>query len=256
MVILNGSDQWSKDFFAYLYPRFRRRSWSAINIKHIIEFLPNSKYYAGIIFYKGLSDADRYMIEMALLGKGAVMISQYPPDFNSLLPVVVDDPEFYTKDFVCERALNKLMDQQAFKWSENSSTQNATGGIFKNQIMIVGEATKPDRPQAFISEKGCSRFLHGCLLANTHSRYYLTNAQKTGLQNDDIAYLQMEILRVQPSKIIAMGKVAAKMLSLTGATFAETYHPQYWKRFKFSERKSLIKILKHDQVKDRTSTAI
>jgi hypothetical protein len=130
----------------------------------------------------------------------------------------------------------------------------SAGGLDQEMVMIVGDQVSPYLPcdegrrVAFVSDHGCSKFLHEQLATHwlaTGTRYYLTNAHKCDVARMNLKMLEEELKLVNPTKVVALGGVAARHLSdIRVGDFARTYHPQYWKRFKNKDTGELLEILK------------
>lgn len=139
-----------------------------------------------------------------------------------------------------------------------------TGYMEDEGIMVVGERVNPFRPWpdittplttipfAFTSNQGCSFFLHSALAASG-GRFYLTNAMKTLNRKLNRTLLADELATMKPRKIIAMGSEAAIALSEQRVSFTQTYHPQYWKRFKSKDVGELIELFRSVNNPNKTS---
>lgn len=129
----------------------------------------------------------------------------------------------------------------------------ARGCLNPGAVVLVGDRPGPGAPKdpsyhhtPFYSTKNSSAWLN-CLLLKERipeDRLLWINAyDKDGVPNDPTI-----LLNLRPSNIIALGGNAAKWLKgacgLEAGQFVETYHPQYWKRFRSSERYPLLDILK------------
>lgn len=127
---------------------------------------------------------------------------------------------------------------------------HGAGVAHEPDLMVVGEKPNPYRPAddarrvAFVSHQGCSLFLHAALAAAELGGVYLTNAHKFEKRRANLVALENEIMLVKPGRILAMGTVAARALADIGATFEQTYHPQYWKRFKNKDFGELVGLLR------------
>ncbi len=138
--------------------------------------------------------------------------------------------------------------QQAVSYANQTFEFCSSGTNQGEPVMVVGERVNPYRPieverrLPFTSHDGCSLFLHRALLA-TDRPYYLTNALKTTHARTNRQLLHQEIVRVCPSRIVAMGQEAARVLADLRVSYEITYHPQYWKRFKNQDFGELVKLL-------------
>lgn len=213
-----------------------------------------------------LNPADAHMIASGLLATGSfVLVCHDPLDvsteqaqatfYRSTLEGLLPGMNIYHAEMVPE-----IVEASMKLWEENLETLKAVyetdiwsaGGLMPGMVMLVGDRVLPyvpcdeERRLAFVSHRGCSRFLHEALAANYEldgTRYYLTNAHKCDVAKLNLKMLQEEIDLVKPVKIVAMGGDAARYLSDLKATFDRTYHPQFWKRFRNKELPELIQLL-------------
>lgn len=127
---------------------------------------------------------------------------------------------------------------------------HGAGMYHEPDLMVVGDRPNPYVPAdagrrvAFVSGQGCSLFLHAGLAAAGLGGVYLTNAHKFEKNRANLAALEVEVTRVNPGRILAMGSVAARALADIGAKFDHTFHPQYWKRFKNKDFGDLVETLR------------
>ncbi len=193
-----------------------------------------------------------YMVGMALAAAGSLAVfcghctdeQVAAGTFYGLLPAVICNliTSADVETIVAAHAAQRLqaIDVEAFHSSGVRSHHHQA-------IMIVGEGNQDlegGKRMAFISATGCSLFLHEALRQHPKNRYYLTNADKGLGDVENRATLKREIEIVKPSRIIAMGAPAAKILADLRQTFDRTYHPQYWKRFKSKQFNELVDFLK------------
>lgn len=150
----------------------------------------------------------------------------------------------YAKRLVLRR---KLFEQNVLHFSR------ARGCTVPEAIVLVGDRPGPAAPKdpsyhhtPFYSTKNSSSWLNCQLLREEipEERLLWINAyDKDGVPNDPTT-----LLNLRPDTIIALGGNAAKWLEgvcgLEAGQFVETYHPQYWKRFRSGERYPLLDILK------------
>lgn len=263
MLILQGPDQRLR---FNLFTRMKRhvspkpayqfriaRETERVDLRHLVSIVHDE--HSLLIrdgFETGLphDDPALYMLGMALASAGSVVVlcgvnsAQEIKEltFGGILPAIMimesnDETILNILDVWADEII-KTVPLFEF-WGSGGRPDDCT--------MLVGEANQElgtIKRRAFTSHTGCSIFLHQALMANGHRRYYLTNAQKTSNQRQDKIQLQQEIDLLQPSKIVAMGKEAAIMLSQLKIPFITTFHPQYWKRFKHYQQQELIELLK------------
>jgi len=130
---------------------------------------------------------------------------------------------------------------------------SARGCPDKNRVVIVGDRPGPGAPTdpsyhhtPFYSTKHCSGWLNALLLKEgiPEERLLWLNA----FDKDGNPTSAEQLTRLCPAAIVALGGNAAKWLTsavgLRSDQFVETYHPQYWKRFRSKERYPLLDILK------------
>ena len=129
----------------------------------------------------------------------------------------------------------------------------ARGCLNPGAIVLVGDRPGPGAPKdptyhhtPFYSTKNSSAWLNIQLLRENipeEQLLWINAYDKDGVPNDPTI-----LLNLKPGAIIALGGNAAKWLKgvcgLDARQFAETYHPQYWKRFRSGERYPLIDLLK------------
>lgn len=117
----------------------------------------------------------------------------------------------------------------------------------QNVTLLVGEGPNPKvkyshlrylGPFCDTSNQGCSKWLAEQLetaLVPEHKLYWVNAYDKTQQVTD-----HRFIDRLQPLKIIAMGKVAAQWARASGHQFVHVEHPQHWKRFHSKEPYPLL----------------
>lgn len=116
-------------------------------------------------------------------------------------------------------------------------------------VLFVGEQPNgaPDLP--FFTADRSSRFLNDCLVdcgwGLTEGDIALTNALDLGGQARDLAFIvsQMPNLKV----VIALGRTAEGQVERQNVPFVRREsvpHPQYWRRFKLSQRDEYVKLLR------------
>lgn len=108
------------------------------------------------------------------------------------------------------------------------------GHFREGNTLIVGEQCGPKdiTGMPFIGDAGsCSLWLADQLEKWYISEYnlYWINALDADGDLEDPAFID----KLQPSKIIALGKIAAKWCDALDLTYTGVPHPQFWKRFKF-----------------------
>lgn len=112
-----------------------------------------------------------------------------------------------------------------------------------NVVMLVGDKLNGAK-KVFYTSKGCAPFLHEALTFNINERYYITNSVKLNDLESDINDLVIEYDKLQPKKVIALGKNASKILQRAGILHDVTNHPQFVKRFKNKQIRQYAKTLK------------
>ena len=121
------------------------------------------------------------------------------------------------------------------------------GAFLKGNILLVGEqASDPKNApeqQPFCSTKGCSGWLNRLLEDHRipEEKLYWLNA----LNNDySVVNLRRYSDELEPSTVIALGNVAARVCAEQKIDFVKCYHPQYWKRFHSKKPYMLMDLLK------------
>lgn len=202
----------------------------------------------------------RHMIASALQATGSVLVvclddadtilNDELRDRHELvrgaIPVIYATEETYRDQFV--KDLIELWQDELAEVSRTFEFNHGGRATF-SPVMVVGERLSPFLPieqgrrVAFIHHEGCAPFLHMTLLA-APGKYYLTNAIKADRHTTDLHLLGQEILRVEPRLIVAMGTHAGRALSDLRVRFHQTYHPNYWKRFKHKDCHELVKLFR------------
>jgi hypothetical protein len=120
------------------------------------------------------------------------------------------------------------------------------GAFIKGNILLVGEqASDPKNApeqQPFCSSKGCSGWLNRLLEEDgvPEDKLYWLNA----LNNDgSVVNFRSYLAALEPSTVIALGNVAARVCSEQDIPFVKCYHPQYWKRFHSMKPYPLLDLL-------------
>lgn len=108
------------------------------------------------------------------------------------------------------------------------------------KFILVGDRPGPSAPTAenyhhtpFYSIKHCSGWLNMQLelhAINEDDLIWINAAAANGSPTDP------KLIEDVNAKVVALGGNAVKWLKLHGFSFIETYHPQYWKRFKSKEQ--------------------
>lgn len=259
MILLNGPDQDLRD---RLYDRLAQTNQfvpcrTGPDFRCDLPYLVNQVHLARThlrnnFTHKTGDSPARYMLGMALAAAGSVAVicgkssaeelAEFT--FGGLIPPVPVG-EFSHEDHLAELVQEAWQAEQ--RRVDPVYDYDSSGGRPDQAIMMVGEGSQDlfdRRRRAFISHTGCSLYLHEALKANPWNRYYLTNAEKTDNTRSNLASLADEIEQVAPRRIIALGGVAARTLADLRVGFEQTYHPQYWKRFKNKEIDQLSNFLK------------
>jgi hypothetical protein len=110
------------------------------------------------------------------------------------------------------------------------------GHTLSPDVMLVGEGFNRLKvmkdSRAFAEVSASSGYLHQALAMNCFTNYYITNAWKSNIEKFNVDMLIEEFKFVKPTKVIALGEVAADCLERAGISYKRTDHPSYWKRFK------------------------
>lgn len=107
------------------------------------------------------------------------------------------------------------------------------------KLMLVGDNYSSGREvnvntftsRSFHNHMHSAQFLHKALSISKNKSVYITNANKTRDQFNNISLLEDEVRFVQPAEIIALGKNARELLVKTGFDHTVINHPQHEKRF-------------------------
>lgn len=120
------------------------------------------------------------------------------------------------------------------------------GNFYPGNLLLVGEqSANPEsspNQEPFCSKLGCSGWLNSLLERNAvpEERLFWLNA----LNNDGtVAPLAETVRELKPSLVIALGRVAERVLNEQGVPHVSVPHPQYWKRFRSKEPYPLIDLL-------------
>ena len=118
------------------------------------------------------------------------------------------------------------------------------GGIGTQQqeaILLVGErhvrGLTPDDPvyAPFVERQGSSLYLHQALQLSGRTDYHITNAIKFGQPGKDRGMLLQEIDLLRPSRVVALGQVASRLLREVHIAHDVVAHPSARRRFKYTE---------------------
>lgn len=116
------------------------------------------------------------------------------------------------------------------------------GNPLQDNILIIGEQVgKPDRDPdfPFFSDQGSSGWLNRQLdeaNISEHWLFWMNALDRQGNKKDLSALVEM----MQPSYVIALGKVAESLCNEHGIPHIAIPHPQFWRRFKSKERYPLL----------------
>lgn len=169
----------------------------------------------------------------------------------------VSDWPFPTADKLKDKAYRdlKAVRQEAvrsrilkrFRLRLETKAPTGAGSYTKGIVFLIGEQTShPELNKyhaPFCSTKGCSGWLNGLLedAGIPEAQLFWLNA----LDNDGTPMdLKKFCDELQPREVIALGKVADKLLHKHGIPHKEVAHPQSWKRFKHHQPYPLIDMLK------------
>ncbi len=121
------------------------------------------------------------------------------------------------------------------------------GNKVVSKFILIGDRPGPSAPTdedyhhtPFYSLKHCSGWLNLQLELHAISEenlLWLNSVDSKGTESDP------NIIKDIDAQIIALGGNAVKWLKRHGFEFHETYHPQYWKRFKSKQEYPLLKVL-------------
>ncbi len=124
-------------------------------------------------------------------------------------------------------------------YAEKLKQFKGCGDIFNAPVALIGEQFNckgPYHKHAFGWHSGSSKFLHQTLAFTSNPKhYYLTNAIKTNDENKNVELLIKELSIIQPKIIIALGRKASYILKLADISHEYVPHPQFIKRFKYSQ---------------------
>lgn len=140
------------------------------------------------------------------------------------------------------------------RYLENVTHFNpARGCTAPGKVVLVGDRPGPGAPKnasyhhtPFYSTKNSSSWIN-CLLLKEgipeEQLMWINAYDKDGVPNAPTV-----LFNLSPAAVIALGGNAAKWLTgvcgLQPGQFTETYHPQYWKRFRSKDRYPLLDLLK------------
>jgi hypothetical protein len=148
------------------------------------------------------------------------------------------------------QAVKKVVEcwEHARAWTLKLWEYKSQYSIAPQLVMLVGDQAMPPaipgaRPAPFFGQQGQCQFLHEAMM-RAGGKYYLTSALKYASDRANRDALIDEAHLIKPTKIVAMGTDAARMLARLEMEFVTTYHPQYWSRFKSGEGSQLVDILK------------
>lgn len=134
------------------------------------------------------------------------------------------------------------------RWKLRCSTarnRSGAGNFAAGVTLLVGERvshTDEKYHAPFCSSKGSSGWLNELLAASTikEADLFWINA----LDNDGtVMELAKLVEDLKPSKVVALGKVAERILTEQDVEHDAVPHPQYWKRFKHHKPYPLIQLL-------------
>lgn len=128
-----------------------------------------------------------------------------------------------------------------------TSAPFGAGAFVKGNILIVGEQSSDPgsslEPLPFCSVDGCSGWLNEMLDREKiqEDRLFWVNPFRQDGTKTDLKRLSEDL---EPSYVIALGRVAKESCETAGIKFLQMHHPQYWKRFRSTERYPLLDLLK------------
>lgn len=146
-----------------------------------------------------------------------------------------------------ERSLKRF----ALNYADTELINSGCDASRTNVIMLIGEKpTKVKNPfdvcdllsVPFGSLSGCSGWLNNLLEdagIQEEKLFWLNTYDGFGQKTD----IQKFVTQIDPCEIITLGNVAHDAVETLGIPHIKQRHPQYWKRFKSSEKYPLIDLL-------------
>lgn len=157
----------------------------------------------------------------------------------TLLPTLVYDYRRWNLDDFVQRLLTVYEPLKT-----RASWFDGLGGIghqHVGSVLLVGErhvrGLTPEDPvyAPFVEAKGSSLYLHQALQLSGRTDYHITNAVKFGHPGKDRAALLQEVELLRPSRVVALGLAAARVLREVNVQHEVVAHPSARRRFKYNE---------------------
>lgn len=137
---------------------------------------------------------------------------------------------------------------ERFRLRIKTKAPTGAGSYTKGVILLVGEQTShPEENKyhaPFCSIRGCSGWLNAKLeeAAIPESKLFWINALDNDGSEMDLRKIYEDL---EPTSVIALGRVAERQLLKFGIKHEQVPHPQSWKRFNHHKPYPLIDALKY-----------
>jgi hypothetical protein len=222
-------------------------TYKKTNLNRLISLVQSDHRYeihSGIVA-EGLSDATRNMMAYGLSSAGSiVVICGGAPNPVNILPTVMVN-ELTEVPQAIKTAVSYW--EHARTWMLKLWEFRSLYAIAPQQIMLVGEKCTPPvktggRALPFFGAQGPGLFLHDAMV-RAGGKYYLTCALKYASDRANRDAIIDEVHLINPTRIIAMGTNASRMLARVDIDHVKAYHPTYLRRFRPAYIDELVGIL-------------